>query len=220
MRLILFGPPGAGKGTQAKVLQQKLGIVQLATGDMLRAEVAAGSELGSEADAIMKAGQLVPDALVVGIIATRIDKDDCRNGFILDGFPRTVAQAEALDVMLRDKDMTLDHVISMEVEDEAMIERICGRFTCTRCGAGYHERFQRPEVDGVCDFCGNTEFARRADDNAETVRTRLKAYHAETKPILEYYKKSGLVRSVDGMEAIENVTKQLENLIAEGGQVD
>lgn len=220
MRLILFGPPGAGKGTQAKVLQQKLGIVQLATGDMLRAEVAAGSELGSEADAIMKAGQLVPDALVIGIIATRIDKDDCRNGFILDGFPRTVAQAEALDVMLRDKDMTLDHVISMEVEDEAMIERICGRFTCTRCGAGYHERFQRPEVDGVCDFCGNTEFARRADDNAETVRTRLKAYHAETKPILAYYKKRGLVRCVDGMAAIENVTKQLENLIAEGGQVD
>ncbi|MBK8907578.1 MAG: adenylate kinase [Rhodospirillales bacterium] len=220
MRLILFGPPGAGKGTQAKVLQQKLGIVQLATGDMLRAEVAAGSELGSEADAIMKAGQLVPDALVVGIIAMRIDKDDCRNGFILDGFPRTVAQAEALDLMLREKDMTLDHVISMEVEDDAMIERICGRFTCTRCGAGYHERFQRPEVEGVCDFCGNTEFARRPDDNAETVRTRLKAYHAETKPILEYYKKRGLVRSVDGMAAIENVTKQLENLIAEGGQVD
>lgn len=220
MRLILFGPPGAGKGTQAKLLQQKLGVAQLATGDMLRAEVAAGSKLGGEADAIMKAGALVPDALVVGIIATRIDKDDCRKGFILDGFPRTVAQAEALDLMLRDKDMTLDHVISLEVDDEAMVERICGRFTCTRCGAGYHERFQRPQVEGVCDFCGNTEFGRRADDNAETVRTRLKAYHAETEPILEYYKTSGLVRAIDGMAPIENVTKQLETLIASGGRVD
>lgn len=220
MRLVLFGPPGAGKGTQAKLLQQKLGVAQLATGDMLRAEVAAGSKLGSEADAIMKAGALVPDALVVGIIATRIDKDDCRKGFILDGFPRTVAQAEALDLMLRDKDMTLDHVISLEVDDEAMVERICGRFTCTRCGAGYHERFQRPQVEGVCDFCGNTEFGRRADDNAETVRTRLKAYHAETEPILEYYKTSGLVRAIDGMAPIESVTKQLETLIASGGRVD
>lgn len=209
MNLVLFGPPGAGKGTQAKRLEDKYGIAQLSTGEMLRAEVAEQTETGRMADTLMKEGKLVPDALITSMIDTRLDREDCRNGFILDGFPRTVAQAEALDGVLADKGLKLDRVLSIEVDDEAMIERIVGRFTCARCGEGYHERFKRPKVEGVCDVCGSTEFVRRSDDNAETVRQRLKAYHQETEPVLRYYENQGLVETVDGMGSIDEVTASL-----------
>ncbi len=213
MNLILLGPPGAGKGTQATRLEHAYEIAQLSTGEMLRAEVSAGSEIGKKADGLMKAGQLVPDEMIIGIIGGRLDRDDCRNGFILDGFPRTVPQAAALDVMLDEKHLRMDHVMSIEVDDEAMVKRITGRFSCAKCGAGYHEEFQKPKVDGVCDACGSTEFSRRADDNAETVRERLKAYHAQTAPIIDYYDSRGLLRRVDGMEPIDNVTSQLKAAI-------
>ena len=213
MNLILLGPPGAGKGTQATRLEETYRIAQLSTGEMLRAEVEAGSEVGRKADGLMKAGQLVPDDLIIDMIGERLDRDSCRNGFILDGFPRTVPQAEALEVMLKEKGLKLDHVISIDVDDEAMVRRITGRFACAKCGAGYHEEFQKPKVDGVCDACGSTEFTRRADDNAETVRERLKAYHAQTAPIIDYYEKVGLVRPVDGMEPIDKVTDQLRAAI-------
>lgn len=213
MNLILLGPPGAGKGTQATRLEDAYEIAQLSTGEMLRDEVEAGSEIGQKADGLMKAGKLVPDDLIIDMIGEQLDRDSCRNGFILDGFPRTVPQAEALDVMLKEKGLKMDHVISIEVDDEAMVRRITGRFSCANCGAGYHEEFQKPKVDGVCDVCGATEFARRADDNAETVRERLKAYHAQTEPIIGHYKKQGLLRRVDGMEPIDKVTDQLRAAI-------
>lgn len=210
MNLVLFGPPGAGKGTQAKRLEDKYGIAQLSTGEMLRAEVAEQTEIGRTADTLMKQGKLVPDALITSMIDARLDREDCRGGFILDGFPRTVAQAEALDDVLAAKGLKLDRVLSIEVDDEAMVERIVGRFTCAKCGEGYHETFKRPKVDGVCDVCGSTEFARRSDDNAETVRQRLKAYHQETAPVLHYYENQGLVETVDGMGSIDDVTASLE----------
>lgn len=213
MNLILLGPPGAGKGTQATRLEDAYEIAQLSTGEMLRDEVEAGSEIGRKADGLMKAGKLVPDDLIIEMIGEQLDRDSCRNGFILDGFPRTVPQAEALDLMLKQKGLTMDHVISIEVDDEAMVRRITGRFSCANCGAGYHEEFQKPKEDGVCDVCGATEFARRADDNAETVRERLKAYHAQTEPIIGHYKKRGLLRRVDGMEPIDKVTDQLRAAI-------
>lgn len=216
MNLVLFGPPGAGKGTQAKRLEEKYGIAQLSTGEMLRAEVAEQTDVGRAADVLMKEGNLVPDALITSMINRRLDHDDCRNGFILDGFPRTVAQAEALDDMLTAKGIKLDHVLSIEVEDEAMVERIVGRFTCAQCGEGYHETFKRPKVEGVCDLCGSTEFVRRSDDNAETVRQRLKAYYQETEPVLRYYENHGLVETVDGMGSIDEVTKQLYEKIEQG----
>ena len=211
--IILIGPPGAGKGTQAKRLQDRYNIVQLSTGDMLRAEVASGSELGQRAKGIMEKGGLVPDDLIISMIGGRIDQDDCDKGFILDGFPRTTAQAEALDAMFGDKGMTLDAVLELEVDDEAMVTRITGRFTCAKCGKGYHDTFERPKTDGVCDVCGGTEFTRRADDNAETVRSRLKAYHEQTAPIAAYYKEKGLLKGVDGMAAIDEVTKQLTDIL-------
>jgi adenylate kinase len=176
---------------------------------MLRAEVAAGSAIGQKADAIMRAGGLVPDDLIIGLIDARLDQDGGREGFILDGFPRTLGQAEALDRMLATKGMALEHVVSIEVDDEAMVERITGRFTCAKCGAGYHDSFKQPKVPGVCDVCGATEFTRRADDNAETVRRRLQAYHTQTAPIIAYYDGQALVRRVDGMGAIDDVTAQL-----------
>lgn len=213
MNLVLFGPPGAGKGTQAKRLESAFGIAQLSTGDMLRAEVVAGTPLGNEADALMKAGRLVPDTMIIDLIGRRLDGDDCRDGFILDGFPRTVAQAEALDALLAARTMRLDHVLALEVDDEAMVERITGRFTCARCGAGYHERFQRPKVDGVCDVCGGTEFSRRSDDNAETVRKRLVAYHEQTRPLLQYYRAQDLLRTVDGMASIDEVADALTAIV-------
>ncbi len=215
MNLILLGPPGAGKGTQARRLEDSRGLVQLSTGDMLRALVAGGSPLGQQAKEIMTAGKLVPDALVIQMISDRIDQPDVKSGFILDGFPRTVAQAEALDRMLSDKGLKLDHVIEMKVDDAALVERITGRYTCAKCGKGYHERFEKPAVDGVCDACGGTEFKRRADDNAETVKTRLDQYHAQTAPILPYYRDHDVLKSVDGMADIDVVTKQIEAILAQ-----
>ncbi len=212
MNLILLGPPGAGKGTQAKRLQKSLGIPQLSTGDMLRALASQGSELGLKAKGFMDAGQLVSDDVMIDMIAERIDETDCGKGFILDGFPRTVAQAEALDQMLGRLKRKLDRVIEMTVDDEALVERITGRFACARCGAGYHDVFQQPRKDGVCDACGHTEFVRRADDTAETVRARLEAYHAQTAPLLPYYRKRGVLSSVDGMAGIDAVARQIETL--------
>lgn len=213
MNLILLGPPGAGKGTQAQRLQQARGLVQLSTGDMLRAAVAAGSEIGKRADAVMKRGELVSDEIVVGIIEDRIGRPDCTKGFILDGFPRTTAQAEALDAMLGRKGMRLDAVIEMVVDDAQMVDRITGRYTCAKCGAGYHDTNNRPKKVGVCDSCGGTEFTRRADDKAETVKARLDAYHRQTAPLLPYYRARGVLQQVDGMAEIDQVAAQIDKLL-------
>ena len=220
MRVLILGPQGSGKGTQAKRIEQEFGIIQLSTGDMLRAEVSSGTAIGKQADEIMKAGQLVPDGIIIGLIDSRLDREDCRPGFILDGFPRTLAQAAALDAMLARKHLKLDEVISIEVDDEAMVERISGRYTCARCGEGYHDRFKQPKVEGVCDVCGSTEFVRRADDNAETVRQRLKAYHSQTEPIIAYYDKQALVRRIDGMRAIDEVTEEVVAALWGGTRID
>lgn len=213
MNLILLGPPGAGKGTQARRIEDGRGLVQLSTGDMLRAAVAEGSELGKQAKAIMEAGKLVPDELVISLISERIDRPDVKNGFILDGFPRNVPQAEALDKMLSEKGLKIDHVVEMRVDDAALVDRITGRYTCAKCGRGYHDRNQKPAVEGVCDECGSTEFKRRADDNAETVKTRLAQYHEQTAPILPYYQGRGVLKTVDGMADIDEVTKQIEAVL-------
>lgn len=217
MNLVLLGPPGCGKGTQAKRLEEALGVAQLSTGDMLRAEVAAGTDVGRQADAVMKAGKLVPDQTIIRIIERRLDRDDCRGGFILDGFPRTIGQAESLDAMLRARGLVLDRVISIEVDDDAVVERISGRFSCARCGAPYHDTFKRPKVEGVCDECGSREFTRRADDNAETVRKRLEAYYAQTAPIIAHYRAQDLVRTVDGMGSIDDVTAALMRVVGREG---
>jgi len=214
VNVILLGPPGAGKGTQAQRLERAHGMVQLSTGDMLRAAVGSGSELGRQAKQVMDAGQLMPDDLMIRMIAERIEQPDCAGGFILDGFPRTTGQAEALDRMLGDKGFKLDAVIKMKVDEEALVERITGRFTCARCGAGYHDKFHRPKNDEICDHCGGTEFTRRADDNEETVRARLAAYREQTAPILPYYEAKGALRRVDGMAPIDEVTRQIEAVLA------
>jgi adenylate kinase len=213
MKLILLGPPGAGKGTQASRIEEKFGIIQLSTGDMLRAAVASGSEIGQKAKSIMESGGLVSDDIMVAMIRERISQPDCKNGFILDGFPRTSAQAAALDVMLAELGKSLDAVIEMQVDDEALVGRISGRFTCAKCGEGYNEKFKVPHKDGVCDKCGSTEFKRRSDDNAETVSTRLKSYHAQTAPLVPYYGEKGILFAVDGMKNIDEVTFDINSIL-------
>ena len=206
MRLVLLGPPGAGKGTQAERIAARYGIPHLSTGDMLREAVAADTEVGRRAKAIMDAGRLVPDEVMNRLVAERIAQPDAARGFVLDGFPRTVAQAEALDELLDQRDQRLDAVLELAVDDEALIDRISGRFACARCGAGYHDRFKQPEVGGVCDVCGSREFVRREDDKPETVRARLNAYHAQTAALLPYYRDKGVLATVDGMAEIDDVS--------------
>ncbi|MAI50061.1 MAG: adenylate kinase [Rhodospirillaceae bacterium] len=216
MNLILLGPPGAGKGTQARRLQDGHGLIQLSTGDMLRAAVASGSDIGNQVKAIMERGELVSDDVMIAMIKDRIQEADCADGFILDGFPRTTAQAEALDEMLADMGRALDNVVEMRVDDLALVGRITGRYSCAKCGAGYHDDFQKPATEGVCDSCGSTEFSRRKDDNAETVTSRLEAYHAQTAPLLPYYDGKGVLAGVDGMAEIDEVTLQIEAVLGAG----
>lgn len=213
MNIILLGPPGAGKGTQASRLERDRNMVQLSTGDMLRAAVAARSPVGLQAKAVMDAGDLVSDEIVTGILSDRLDQDDGAKGFILDGYPRTAAQAEALDRLLQAKNMKLDQVIEIMVDEDALVDRITGRFSCASCGAGYHDRYNLPKTDSICDVCGSTSFKRRPDDNEETVRNRLVEYRAKTAPILPHYEARGLVRRVDGMAPIAEVEAAIEAIL-------
>lgn len=213
MNIILLGPPGAGKGTQARQLEELYGLIQLSTGDMLRGAIKRGEPLGLQAKSIMDAGQLVPDGLMIDLIFDRITRPDCAKGFILDGFPRTVAQAEALDIMLKTENMALDAVVELAVDEPKLIERVAGRFTCAKCGEGYHDTFKKPKVAGVCDKCSSTEFTRRSDDNAETMKSRLAAYHEQTAPILPYYQSKGILKSVDGMAPMGDVFAQIKQIL-------
>ena len=217
MRLMLIGPPGAGKGTQAHRLVDRHKLVQLSTGDMLREAAAAGSEIGLRAKAVMDAGQLVSDDIVIRIISERLDNPDVQNGFVLDGFPRTLAQADAITDLLDEKGMPLERVILLDVDDEALIERISGRYTCAKCGAGYNDTLAPTKVDGVCDRCGSTEFKRRSDDNAETVRERLLAYYKSTAPLIGYYHAKGRLSRVDGMGEMQAVAAAIEEIVASIG---
>lgn len=214
MRLILLGPPGAGKGTQAQHIVEKYGIPQLSTGDMLRAAVAAGTEVGKRAKAVMDVGKLVSDEIVNAIVSERIDQPDAARGFILDGFPRTLVQADATEKILRSKGMELSAVIEIKVDDAVLADRVSGRYTCANCGAGYHDANLRPKVEGVCDRCGSTHFKRRADDNRDTVVTRLQAYYKETSPLIGYYYARGKLHSVDGMVDINEVTGAIDAILA------
>ncbi|MBM3509781.1 MAG: adenylate kinase [Alphaproteobacteria bacterium] len=213
MILILLGPPGAGKGTQAKRIEERFGLLTLSTGDMLRTAVREGTDVGKRAKAVMDAGKLVSDEIIVAIVDEAIGRLEPTQGFILDGVPRTTAQADAIGAILEKRGRTLDHVIEMKVDDTVLTERITGRFTCAKCGAGYHDTFKKTKVAGVCDKCGSREFTRRSDDNADTVKARLKAYHAETAPLLDYYRQRGLIRAVDGMAEIDQVTRQMEQVL-------
>lgn len=213
MNIILIGPPGSGKGTQAKILEERHAMKQLSSGDMLRAAVSEGNEIGKKAKSFMEAGELVPDDLVVEIVTDQIEKLGDK-GFILDGFPRNVHQAEVLDRMLDKRGRNIDRVLVVEVSDDLLVERIAGRYTCANCGEGYHDKFKQPETDGVCDKCGSTEFIRRPDDNPDTVRNRLDVYHEQTKPLIDYYNKQDKVRVIDGEQPIEEVTKALEQAMA------
>ena len=215
MNIILLGPPGAGKGTQAARLIGERGLVQLSTGDMLREAIKAGSPIGLRAKAIMEAGELVSDDIVDELIANRLDLPEryAGSGFIFDGYPRTEAQAVSLDRLLGERGMKLDHVIELEVDADALVDRITGRFSCAKCGTGYHDRYKLPKIEGLCDVCGSDQFKRRPDDNEETVRTRLAEYRAKTAPILPYYDARGLVRRVDGMAPIEDVERAIEAIL-------
>jgi len=212
LNIILLGPPGAGKGTQASRLQAERGMIQLSTGDMLREARASGSPIGEKVKAIMDAGELVSDDIVTALIGERLDScADC--GAIFDGFPRTRAQAEALDLLLSNRGRRLDYVIELVVDEDALVARITGRFTCAKCGTGYHDKFRPTKVKGVCDVCGSTEFKRRPDDNEQTVRTRMAEYRAKTKPILPYYEQRGLIRRVEGMGSVEEVGAQINRIL-------
>lgn len=213
MNLVFLGPPGAGKGTQAHRIEKAHGLVQLSTGDMLRAHVANETELGNLAKVPMERGILVPDDLISAIIAERLDQPDCANGFVLDGFPRTTQQANALGVMLEKRGLSMDAVIELTVDDAALAKRVTGRFQCANCQVAYHDEFNRPKVEGVCDSCGGTEFNRRSDDTAETVMARLEQYHKQTAPLLDYYGERGLLHRIDAMQDIDDVTADLENVI-------
>jgi|TARA_R100001244_G_scaffold71741_2_gene58001 adenylate kinase len=214
MDIILLGPPGAGKGTQASRLEDEHGMVQLSTGDMLRAAVKAGTEVGLKAKALMDAGALVPDEVVSGIIGDRLDELGPEQGVIFDGYPRTAAQAASLDEILADRNRVLSFVIELAVDEDALVERITGRFTCAKCGEGYHDTFKQPAVEGVCDVCGSTEFKRRPDDNEETVRTRMQEYRAKTAPILPIYEARGIVRKVNGMGSMAEVNEAIEAVLS------
>ncbi|MGK2908376.1 MAG: adenylate kinase [Sphingobium sp.] len=213
MNIILLGPPGAGKGTQATLLVDSRSMVQLSTGDMLRAAVKAGTPTGLKAKAVMEAGQLVSDDIVSGIIGEALDGLSAETGVIFDGYPRTAAQAESLDEILSARDRTLHHVIELEVNEDALVERITGRFTCASCGEGYHDSFKLPKVAGVCDRCGSTEFKRRPDDNEDTVRTRMAEYRAKTAPILPIYEARGIVSRVDGMADMAHVSAAIASIL-------
>ncbi|MFZ4540753.1 MAG: adenylate kinase [Rickettsiales bacterium] len=214
MNIILLGPPGAGKGTQSDMLRDTYKLTKLATGDMLRAAVASGSEIGLKAKSIMASGGLVSDDIMIGIIRDAISDTNCPNGFILDGFPRTTAQAAALDAMLSEVGKKIDYVIELQVDDAALVERIAGRFSCKQCGAGYHDSFKQPKLVGTCDCCSATEFTRREDDKAETVAKRLEQYHAMTAPLLPHYKTAGNLHTVDGMADIDVVTQQIKSMVS------
>ncbi len=212
--LILLGPPGAGKGTQAKILEDQYGLVQLSTGDLLREAVSAGTEAGKAAKSVMEAGGLVSDEIVVKILRDRLEQPDCAEGVILDGFPRTIPQAEALATLLESLRTQVHAAISLEVDDDAMVTRISGRYTCSGCGEGYHETFKRPAVEGACDKCGAKRFRKRADDNAETVRRRLEAYHNETAPLIAYYEGNGALKSLNAMGEIAGITTALRQIVS------
>jgi adenylate kinase len=213
MNIILLGPPGAGKGTQAAFLAETFGMVQLSTGDILRAAVKEGTEVGKMADEIMKSGKFFPDELMAQILGEHMDKLPLETGIIFDGYPRTARQAELLDELLATRGRTLDHVIELEVVEDALVDRITGRYTCAKCNAGYHDRYKLPKIAGVCDECGNTEFKRRPDDNEETVRTRMAEYRAKTEPILPIYEARGLVSRVDGMADIAHVSAAIKAIL-------
>ena len=213
MRIVLFGPPGCGKGTQAGFITEGLGIAHLSTGDMLRSAVAANTSTGNMAKKIMDAGALVPDEIVVRIISDRLEEKGSADGFVLDGFPRTLAQARAVDRLLAEKGIRIVHVIEIRVPDSLLVERITGRFSCAGCGMGYHRKFKKTKSDGKCDGCGGVEFRTRKDDTRETVEDRLKNYHAQTAPLLPYYREKGLLDTVDGMLEIQEVRKNIWSII-------
>ncbi len=217
MNILLVGPPGAGKGTQAAILEERYHAKHIATGDMLRAEVTAGTPIGLEAKAVMDAGQLVSDDILIRMLGSRLAMADCAHGMILDGFPRTVPQAEALNDLLTASGRHLDAVIVLEVDEEALVARISGRFACAQCGAGYHRSFHPPAVEGVCDKCGSHNFTQRPDDTPEVVRRRLGAYRQQTAPILPFYTARGLVHRLDGMAAMDTVTQAIENVLRQVG---
>jgi adenylate kinase len=213
MNIILLGPPGAGKGTQARLLVEKHGLVQLSTGDMLRAAKTSGTELGNRVAEVMARGELVTDDIVIGLIAEELDREAGRHGLIFDGFPRTLAQADELEALMASKGKFLNAVIELRVDDEVLIERISGRYTCGNCGEGYHDTGKKPAKDGVCDKCGSTEFIRRADDNPESVRVRLMAYYRQTSPLIGYYHCKGKLRTVDGLDPIDTIEREIRTLI-------